>query len=77
MNDFFSNFSTLFIHLLVPILQITLFCLSVGRKLTDVPVGYVSREAVRSTSATGLIMEKIDRNVINLVDREFSESFLF
>jgi len=57
----------LFIHLLLPILQITLFCLCIGRKLTDVPIGFISREAVRSTSMSGLVLDKIDKNVINLV----------
>lgn len=57
----------LIIQFLVPILQIALFCLCVGRKLTDVPVGLVSREAVRSGSVTELIFNKIDRSVLNLV----------
>ena len=63
----FFYFSMLFMHFFVPILQIAMFCLCVGRKLTDVPMGFISREAVRSSSTSGLILEKIDRNVINLV----------
>jgi len=58
----------LIIHLLVPILQITLFCLCIGRKLTDVPIGFISREVVRSSSMTGIVLDKIDKNVINLVE---------
>ncbi len=58
----------LIIHLLVPILQITLFCLCIGRKLTDVPIGFISREVVRSSSMSGIVLDKIDKNVINLVE---------
>ncbi|CAF2421967.1 unnamed protein product [Rotaria sp. Silwood2] len=58
----------LIIQLLLPILQITLFCLCVGRKLTDIPIGFISRETVRSTSSNGLIFNKIDKNVINLIE---------
>jgi len=58
----------LFIHFIVPVLQIMMFCLCVGRKLTDVPIGFISREAVRSSSMSGLIMDKIDKNVIKLVE---------
>lgn len=57
----------LIIQFLVPILQIALFCSCIGRKLTDIPIGYVSRELVQSTSASGLIFEKIDKDVLNLV----------
>ncbi len=62
-------FSMLIIHLLVPILQITLFCLCIGRKLTDIPIGFISREAIRSTSVSGLVLDKIDKNVVNLVEK--------
>jgi len=58
----------LVIHLLVPILQITLFCLCVGRKLTDVPIGFISREIIRSSSASGVVFDKIDKKVLNLVE---------
>ncbi len=58
----------LVIHFLVPILQIILFCLCIGRKLTDIPIGFISHEAMGSSSMSGLIFEKIDKNVINLVD---------
>ncbi|CAF4889200.1 unnamed protein product, partial [Rotaria sp. Silwood2] len=44
------------------------FCLCVGRKLTDIPIGFISRETIRSTSASGLIFNKIDKNVINLIE---------
>ncbi len=65
---FILNFSMLFIHFIVPVLQIMMFCLCVGRKLTNVPIGFISREAVRSSSMSGLIMDKIDKNVIKLVE---------
>ncbi|UJR30301.1 hypothetical protein I4U23_017838 [Adineta vaga] len=65
---FQRNPAMLIIHFLVPILQITLFCLCVGRKLTDIPVGFISRESVRSGTATEFIMQKIDKNVINLIE---------
>ncbi|CAF1292196.1 unnamed protein product [Adineta steineri] len=58
----------LMIHLLVPILQIALFCLCVGRKLSDIQVGFISREVIRSSSTTGLILDKIDKNVLNLIE---------
>jgi hypothetical protein len=58
----------LIIHFLVPILQIALFCLCVGRKLTDIPVGFISRETIRSSSASGVVFDKIDKNVLNLVE---------
>jgi hypothetical protein len=58
----------LVIHFLVPILQITLFCLCIGRKLTDIPIGFISREAIRSTSISGIILNKIDKNIINMVE---------
>lgn len=58
----------LIIHFLVPILQITLFCLCVGRKLTDIPIGFISRETIRSTSISGIVFDKIDKHVLNLVD---------
>lgn len=67
MSFVLFNFSMLAIHFLVPILQITLFCLCIGRKLTDIPIGFISREVVRSGSMSGLVLEKIDKNVINLV----------
>lgn len=57
----------LVMHLFVPILQIAMFCLCIGRKLTDVPMGFISRETVRSSSTSGIILEKIDKSVINLV----------
>jgi hypothetical protein len=58
----------LIIHFLVPILQITLFCLCVGRKLTDVPIGLISREAIRSSSTSGLVLDKIDHKIVHLVE---------
>ena len=58
----------LIIQFLVPILQIALFCLCVGRQLTDIPVGVVSREKVRSGSMAQFIFEKVDKKVINLVE---------
>lgn len=58
----------LVIHFLVPILQITLFCLCVGRKLSDIPMGFISREPIQPSSLSGLVFEKIDKNVVNLVD---------
>ncbi|CAF1087228.1 unnamed protein product [Adineta ricciae] len=64
---FQRNPAMLVIHFLVPILQITLFCLCVGRKLTNISVGFVSREIIQSSTTSGLIMEKIDKNVINLI----------
>ncbi|CAF3459725.1 unnamed protein product [Rotaria sp. Silwood1] len=58
----------LIIQFLVPILQITLFCLCVGRKLTNIPMGFISRETIRSSSTSGLIFDKIDKNVLNLIE---------
>ena len=66
----------LFIHLLVPILQIALFCLCVGRQLTHVPTGFVSRETVRSTGFSGIILDKIDRNIIHLVINKRKEKLI-
>ena len=56
------------IQFLVPILQIALFCLCVGRQLTDIPVGLVTRESVRSGSITEYISSKVDKSVLNLVE---------
>ena len=50
----------LIIQFLVPILQIALFCLCVGRKLSNVPFGFISRETIGSSSASELILNKID-----------------
>ncbi|CAF1004312.1 unnamed protein product [Rotaria sordida] len=58
----------LIIQFLVPILQITLFCLCVGRKLTNVPIGFISRETIQSSSMSGLIFNNIDKNVLNLIE---------
>jgi hypothetical protein len=58
----------LIIQFLIPILQITLFCLCVGRKLSDVPIGFISREKVHSGSVGELMLEKIDKKVLNLVN---------
>ena len=60
-------FSMLVMQFLVPILQIALFCLCVGRKLTDIPMGLVSREPVRTGSVTELVLEKVDKSVLHLV----------
>lgn len=57
----------LVIQFLVPILQITLFCLCVGRKLNHIPVGFISHETIVSNAATELLLNKTDRNIFNLV----------
>ena len=64
----FYNSSMLVIQFLVPILQISLFCLCVGRKLTDIPIGFISRETVRSDSASRSVFDRIDKNILNLVE---------
>ncbi|CAM4940454.1 unnamed protein product [Rotaria socialis] len=58
----------LIIQFLVPILQIALFCLCVGRKLSNIPFGFISRETIGSSSASELILNKIDRNVFKIIE---------
>lgn len=59
--------SMLIIQFLVPILQIALFCLCIGGKLTDIPIGLVSNEVTRSESITELFLKKVDSNVFKIV----------
>jgi hypothetical protein len=62
------DFSIVVIQFLVPILQIAMFCLCIGRQLTQIPIGFVSRETIRSTSISGLMFDKADKNVLHLVE---------
>ncbi|CAF1483882.1 unnamed protein product [Didymodactylos carnosus] len=58
----------LIIQFIVPVIQISLFCLSVGRKLTGLPVAFVSREFDQFGTATETILLKADRTVFNIIE---------
>ncbi|CAF0775987.1 unnamed protein product, partial [Brachionus calyciflorus] len=55
------NKKLLFIQFLVPIIQITFFCLCIGRPVKDVPIGYVNYD-------TGAL--NIGEQIINLMDND-------
>ncbi|CAF1296115.1 unnamed protein product [Didymodactylos carnosus] len=48
--------------------SISLFCLCVGRKLTGLPIAFVTREYDRPGTATEIILTKIDRIIFNIIE---------
>ncbi|RNA38840.1 ABC transporter G family member 20-like [Brachionus plicatilis] len=60
------NKKLLIIQFLVPIIQITFFCLCIGRPVKNLPVGYVNNDN-SSFNLSGKIIDEMDNEILNKI----------